>query len=83
MATTGTVEQQKAIDLAVASIEKQFGRGTIMRLGDSDQLMRDLRIIPTGSLGLDIALGAGGAAFIHTCTFTMAMPDACPPRRRV
>ena len=60
MATTETVNRQKAVDFAVASIEKQFGRGAIMRLGDGDKLSRELAVYPTGSLGLDIALGVGG-----------------------
>jgi recombination protein RecA len=51
--------QKKAIDLAVASIEKQFGKGAIMRLG-SDAVIPDIEVIGTGSVGLDIALGIGG-----------------------
>jgi recombination protein RecA len=49
----------KALDLAVSQIEKQFGKGSIMRLGD-DKLIRDLAVVPSGSLALDIALGVGG-----------------------
>src|SRR5512138_3220820 len=52
-------ERDKAIDLAVSTIEKQFGKGSIMRLGD-DQPAPEVKVIPTGSLGLDIALGCGG-----------------------
>lgn len=52
-------ERAKAFDLAVAQIEKQFGRGAIMRLGDQSAPV-DAEVIPTGSLGLDIALGVGG-----------------------
>ena len=51
--------QQKAIDLAVASIEKQFGKGSIMRLG-ADVIVPDVAVVSTGSPGLDIALGIGG-----------------------
>jgi len=51
--------RDKAIDLALGSIEKQFGKGSIMRLG-KDPLDREVHVIPTGSLGLDIALGIGG-----------------------
>jgi len=51
--------QQKAIDLAVASIEKQFGKGSIMRLG-ADAIVPDVAVVSTGSPGLDIALGIGG-----------------------
>ena len=53
------MNQQKAIDLAVASIEEQFGKGAIMRLG-SDAIIPDVETISTGSPGLDIALGIGG-----------------------
>src|ERR1700690_1533147 len=49
----------KAIDLAVSTIEKQFGKGAIMRLGD-DIAAPEVKLVPTGSLGLDIALGIGG-----------------------
>lgn len=51
-------DRAKAIELAVGAIEKQFGRGSIMRL--DDQPTMDVRTVPTGSLGLDIALGVGG-----------------------
>lgn len=55
------LEKNKAIDLAVSSIEKQFGKGAIMRLGDNQKLNNaELDSIPTGSLGLDLALGIGG-----------------------
>ena len=52
-------DRRKAIDLAVASIEKQFGKGAIMRLG-SDAVIPDIEVIGSGSIGLDIALGIGG-----------------------
>ncbi|MDD3801530.1 recombinase RecA [Desulfuromonas thiophila] len=54
-----TDNRKQAIDLAMSQIEKQFGKGSIMRLG-GDNVMRDIDTIPTGSLGLDIALGIGG-----------------------
>ena len=54
------VNREKAIDLAVASIEKQFGKGSIMRLGLEEALVKDVSIIPTGSISLDLALGVGG-----------------------
>ncbi len=57
---TELANREKAVDLAVSSIEKQFGKGSIMRLGDGDALTQEVKVIPTGSLGLDIALGAGG-----------------------
>jgi recombination protein RecA len=50
----------KAIDMAVSQIEKQFGKGSIMRLGEEGALVPDLPVIPTGSISLDIALGLGG-----------------------
>ncbi len=50
----------KAIDLALASIEKQFGKGSIMRLGDGKDQQIQVETIPTGSISLDIALGIGG-----------------------
>jgi recombination protein RecA len=56
----GTVQaRDKAIDLALASIDKQFGKGAIMRLG-KDPVDREVHVIPSGSLGLDLALGIGG-----------------------
>ena len=52
-------EKSKSIELAIASIEKQFGKGSIMRLGD-DSAVPSLSVVSTGSLGMDIALGVGG-----------------------
>jgi recombination protein RecA len=52
-------ERDKAIDLAITQIEKQFGKGAIMRLG-TDEALPDIAAIPTGSLSLDLALGVGG-----------------------
>jgi recombination protein RecA len=52
-------QKEKAIDLAVSQIERQFGKGAIMRLG-TDAIIPDIPVIPTGSLALDIALGVGG-----------------------
>jgi recombination protein RecA len=53
------VNRERAIDLAVSQIEKQFGKGAIMKLGDS-AAAADVATLPTGSLGLDLALGVGG-----------------------
>jgi len=50
----------KAIDMALGQIEKQFGKGAIMPLGEEGALIPDLPMIPTGSISLDIALGLGG-----------------------
>lgn len=52
-------QKEKAIDVAVSQIERQFGKGAIMRLG-ADTVIPDIPVIPTGSLALDIALGVGG-----------------------
>ena len=51
--------KKKALSAALGQIEKQFGKGTIMRMGD-DAVSRDIDVISTGSLGLDLALGIGG-----------------------
>ncbi len=52
-------EKNKNIDVAISTIEKQFGKGSIMRLGE-DASLSDIPVITSGSLGLDIALGVGG-----------------------
>lgn len=51
--------RKKALSAALGQIERQFGKGSVMRLGDSDKIA-DVEVIPTGSLGLDLALGVGG-----------------------
>src|ERR671923_1943354 len=55
------MDKQKALDAALAHIERHFGKGSIMRLGQHDRSI-DVEAISTGSLGLDIALGIGGVA---------------------
>ena len=57
--TTSTDEKMKALDAALAQIEKQFGRGSVMKLGEQGNGM-NVETVPTGSLSLDIALGSGG-----------------------
>ncbi|WP_077034123.1 recombinase RecA [Pelomonas sp. KK5] len=52
-------EKAKALQAALAQIEKQFGKGSIMRLGEGE-VIEDIQVVSTGSLGLDIALGVGG-----------------------
>ena len=52
-------DKKRALDLALSQIEKQYGKGAIMKLGGADALV-DIPAISTGSLGLDIALGVGG-----------------------
>jgi recombination protein RecA len=54
------VDREKALELALAAVEKQFGKGSIMRLGKDDTIGGDIEVIPTGSISLDIALGCGG-----------------------
>jgi recombination protein RecA len=53
------VERAKALAAALAQIEKQFGKGSIMKLSDGE-VIKDIQVVSTGSLGLDIALGVGG-----------------------
>ncbi len=59
-ALTPTVEKGKALDLAIATIEKQFGKGSIMKLGGDKSLHENLTVISTGTLSLDVGLGIGG-----------------------
>ena len=58
--------KQKALQAALAQIERQFGKGSVMRLGDGD-VVKDVSSIPTGSIGLDIALGIGGLPKGRVC----------------
>src|ERR671915_2157038 len=53
------INREKALDLAVSQIERQFGKGAIMKLGEGG-VAKDVPVISTGSLGLDVALGIGG-----------------------
>ena len=55
---TISADKEKAVELAIGQIERQFGKGSIMKLGD--QVMADVPVIPTGALSLDHALGVGG-----------------------
>jgi recombination protein RecA len=59
MQVADTKERQKALAAALAQIEKQFGKGSVMRLADGE-VAEDIQVVSTGSLGLDIALGVGG-----------------------
>ena len=56
---TDQAEKTKALQAALAQIEKQFGKGSIMRLGEGEAV-QDIQTVSTGSLGLDVALGVGG-----------------------
>ncbi len=58
-AKTVNAEKAKALQAALSQIEKQFGKGSIMRLGEGE-VIEDIQVVSTGSLGLDIALGVGG-----------------------
>ena len=60
MAKDAKIEEnkKKALEAAVAQIEKQYGKGSIMKVGDNAQL--NVEVVPSGSLGLDLALGVGG-----------------------
>jgi recombination protein RecA len=53
------MDKQKALDAALSQIERAFGKGSVMKLGQQDKAV-EVEVIPTGSLGLDIALGIGG-----------------------
>ena len=53
-------DREKTLELALAQIEKAFGRGAVMRLSDSAGAMAGVQVIPTGSIALDLALGVGG-----------------------
>ena len=55
----GNEDKKKALDAAIAKLEKDFGKGTVMKLGDPSAQVA-VETIPTGSLSLDIALGLGG-----------------------
>ncbi|MBR5473962.1 MAG: DNA recombination/repair protein RecA, partial [Lachnospiraceae bacterium] len=55
----GREDKQKALDAALAQIEKAYGKGSVMKLGDNGSKL-NIETIPTGSLSLDIALGLGG-----------------------
>lgn len=58
--TTNNSEKGRALDLAISAIEKQFGKGSIMKLGGDQNLYGNIPIVSTGALSLDIALGIGG-----------------------
>ena len=58
VATSSSADKLKALQAAMDRIEKNFGKGSIMKLGDEN--IQEIEVIPTGSLGLDVALGVGG-----------------------
>jgi recombination protein RecA len=53
-----TADREKALEAALAQIDKQYGKGSVMRLGD--EVRAPIEVIPTGSIALDVALGIGG-----------------------
>ena len=57
-APSSKADREKALEAAIAQIDKQFGKGSVMKLGDATQIK--VETVSTGSLGLDVALGAGG-----------------------
>ncbi|MDH5728190.1 MAG: DNA recombination/repair protein RecA, partial [Gammaproteobacteria bacterium] len=61
MADTSTEQKQKALAVALGQIEKQFGKGSVMKMGD--QPLSQIPSVSTGSLGLDVALGIGGLPY--------------------
>jgi len=60
MSAASEANKNKAIEAAFLAIEKQFGKGSIMRMADADKLNQDIQVISTGALSLDLALGCGG-----------------------
>ena len=56
---TDNSDKQKALEAALSQIERNYGKGSVMKLGDEDRVV-EIESVPTGSLGLDVALGIGG-----------------------
>ena len=52
-------EKKKALEAALSQIEKNYGKGSVMKLGDPDNIV-EIESVSTGSIGLDVALGIGG-----------------------
>ena len=59
-ANSPALDREKSIEMAMASIEKTYGKGSIMRLGENESISPDIDTISTGSIGIDVALGIGG-----------------------
>ena len=55
-----TKQKTRSLELAIANVEKEFGKGAIMRLKEGETIGGEIEVVPTGSLGLDVALGIGG-----------------------
>ena len=60
MSASQDQNKSKALNLAISSIEKNYGKGAIMRLGDENALAKGIEVIPSGSVGIDLILGIGG-----------------------
>lgn len=60
MKATPEKDREKALELVVGNIEKNYGKGAIMRLGDGQALYDEIKVIPSGSISLDVILGTGG-----------------------
>lgn len=69
-------DREKALDAALAQIERQFGKGAVMRMGERPN--EPIEVIPTGSTALDVALGVGGLPAAASSRST----DRSPPVRR-
>ena len=65
MAGNNGINREKAIELAIGSIHKQFGKGAIMRLGEGESITADIETISTGSIGIDVALGEARPVQVH------------------
>ena len=78
MSLAANSEKAKALQVALAQIEKQFGKGTIMRLGEGE-VIEDIQVVSTGSLGLDIALG-WAACRVAAWLKSMARSHRAKPR---
>ena len=74
------VDKLKALDAAIAHIEKQYGKGSVMKLGDNTANM-DVETVPTGALSLDLALGLGGVPKGRIIEIYGPESSASTPRR--
>ena len=77
MSDKTAADKTKALDQALSHIEKQYGKGSIMRLGADEKI--DVAVIPTGCLSLDLALGIGGVPGAGSSRSTARNPPARPP----
>ena len=75
-AKTVTNDRNKALEVALSQIDKQFGKGSVMRLGDDNR--PPVQVIPTGSLALDVALGIGGLPTGRVKEVSRPEPDGKP-----